>query len=100
MCTRIYRDYGYVVIAMSENLRSRDQRPFAVAAMEAMGENAHALPPATPTSSTPSATHYYRNMSAGHALAQLITGRLDLRARIDQPAPSSGCRRPIRVRST
>ncbi len=82
--TRVYRDYGYVIIAMSENLRSRDQRPFAVAAMEAMGDNA--LGSAGNPDFTDSFGHsYYRNMSAGHALAQLITGRLDLRARIDQP---------------
>jgi ATP-dependent phosphofructokinase / diphosphate-dependent phosphofructokinase len=82
--TRIYRDFGYVVIAMSENLRSRDQRPFAIAALEAMGDGAESSV-SNPDFTDSFGHSYYRTMSAGHALAQLITSRLDLRARIDQP---------------
>ena len=82
--TRIYQDHGHVIIVMSENLRSRDGKPFSIAALEALGENG------APTTAAPSYVdafghQYYRNNSPAWALSQLITKRLDLRSRVDAP---------------
>ena len=81
--TRVYQDYGHVVIVMSENLRTHDGRPFAVGALEALSGS-------TPENAGPDFVdafghEYYRGVGAGQALAQLITTRLDLRARVDAP---------------
>ena len=82
--TRIYQDHGHVIIVMSENLRSRDGKPFSIAALEALGDNG------SPTNAAPSYVdafghQYYRTNSPAWALSQLITKRLDLRSRVDAP---------------
>ncbi len=79
----IYRSRGQVVVALSENLKCRDGRPLSVVGLEALGA-------ASPASAAPnfidSFGHaYYRGIGAGWVLCQLITRRLDLRARVDQP---------------
>ena len=83
---RVHNDNGHVVIVMSENLRTRDGRPFAVAALEALsGGEGSAEAAAAPDYVDPFGHEYYRGVSAGAALAQLVTRRLDLRARVDAP---------------
>jgi 6-phosphofructokinase 1 len=81
---RVYKDYGHVVIVMSENLRARDGRPFNVAGLEAL-ESPHAAHAANPDFVDSFGHSYYRGISAAWVLAQLITTRLDLRSRVDQP---------------
>jgi 6-phosphofructokinase len=78
-----YQARGQVVIVMSENLRARDGRPFAVAGMEAL--NGGQQGGVKPDFVDDFGHAYYRNTSAGTVLRQLVTSRLDLRARIDQP---------------
>lgn len=80
----VYQRLGQVVIVMSENLRSRDGRPFATAAMEAVngGRGSAAAGP----DFVDSFGHaYYRDVGAASTLKQLIMQKLDLRARVDQP---------------
>ena len=84
-----YRNKGHVVIVMSENVKCRDGRPLPVVGMELLNE--------VQASKGQSAGHtgpdfvdsfghaYYRGAGAAWVLSQLITNRLDLRARVDQP---------------
>lgn len=79
----IYSTKGQVVIALSENLKCRDGRPLSVAGMEALDG---AAPDASAPSFVDAFGHsYYRGIGAGWVLTQLITRKLDLRARMDQP---------------
>lgn len=83
-----YSEHGHVVIAMSENVRSKDGRPLAVVGMEALngGQGDGLAGAGTGPSFVDSFGHaYYRGVGAGWVLSQLITRRLDLRARVDQP---------------
>lgn len=80
---RVYQDYGHVVIVMSENLRALDGRPFALAGLEAL--NGEAPEGAGPDFVDAFGHEYYRGVGAGQVLAQLVTRRLDLRARVDAP---------------
>jgi 6-phosphofructokinase 1 len=80
---RVYQDYGHVVIVMSENVRTHDGRPFSLAGLEALNGG---LPEgAGPDYVDPFGHEYYRGVGAGQVLAQLVTRRLDLRARVDAP---------------
>lgn len=82
----LYREKGHVVIAMSENVRCKDGRPLTVAAMEALNSGQDAGGPGIEPSFVDSFGHsYYRGVGTGAVLSQLITKRLDLRARVDQP---------------
>ncbi|MDQ5826762.1 MAG: diphosphate--fructose-6-phosphate 1-phosphotransferase, partial [Chloroflexota bacterium] len=78
-----YQARGQVVIVMSENLRARDGRPFAMAGMEAL--NGGQQGSVKPDFVDDFGHAYYRGTSAGVVLRQLITNKLDLRARLDQP---------------
>lgn len=80
---RVYEDFGHVVIAMSENLRTKDGKPFTVAGMEALGSGGSGS--SSPDFVDSFGHSYYRGVGAGWTLSQLITRRLDLRARVDQP---------------
>lgn len=78
-----YQARGQVIIVTSENLRSRDGRPFAVAGLEALNQGQAAN---TGPDFVDSFGHaYYRGVGPASVLVQLITKRLDLRARMDQP---------------
>lgn len=82
---RIHREKGYVIIVMSENVKTRDGRPLGVAAMQALSEQG-AAPNIEGPSFVDSFGHaYYRGISPATALSQLITNQLDLRARADMP---------------
>ncbi len=82
---RIHRDKGYVVIVMSENVRTRDGTPLGVAAMQSLNEQG-AGPKVDSPSFVDSFGHaYYRGISPAIALSELITNQLDLRARADLP---------------
>lgn len=84
---RAYRERGYAVVVLSENIACKDGRPFDVAAMETLN---YTVPE---TSGTTASTNFVdafghalmRRTSAGMLLAELITSRLDLRARVDVP---------------
>lgn len=78
-----YQARGQVIIVTSENLRSRDGRPFALAGMEALnqGQQVNHGPDFVDTFGHA----YYRGTGPGSVLTQLITKKLDLRARMDQP---------------
>jgi len=80
----VYREKGHVVMVMSENLRCRDGRPLSVVGLEALDGN-QAGGNSGPSYVDPFGHEYYRGLSAGWVLTQLITRRLDLRARLDQP---------------
>jgi ATP-dependent phosphofructokinase / diphosphate-dependent phosphofructokinase len=83
-----YRDKGHVVIVLSENIVLRDGRPFNVGALEALN-----LAPAGAESASGTSTSFVdafghainRRTSTGMLLSELITSRLDLRARVDIP---------------
>lgn len=78
-----YQARGQVIIVTSENLRSRDGRPFAAAGLEALNQG---QPANTGPDFVDSFGHaYYRGVGPASVLTQLITKRLDLRARMDQP---------------
>src|SRR5205085_891116 len=82
---RIHRDKGYVVIVMSENVRTRDGKPLGVAALQSLTEQG-AVPSVESPSFVDSFGHaYYRGISPAIALSELITNQLDLRARVDVP---------------
>lgn len=79
----VYRARGQVVVALSENLKCRDGRPFSVVGMEALGGGPAST--AGPNFVDSFGHAYYRGISTGGVIAQLITRRLDLRARVDLP---------------
>ncbi len=86
---QVYRDKGHVIVVMSENVRRKDGKPFAVAGLEALNSDQANISPQSP-GMTPdfvdSFGHsYFRGLGAGRVLSQLITKKLDLRARVDQP---------------
>lgn len=83
--TRVYQDYGHVVIVMSENLRSRDGRPFSTVALEALGDAVPSVGDSNPNFVDSFGHQYFRSISPAWALSQLITRRLDLRSRVDTP---------------
>lgn len=78
-----YRDHGYAVIVISENARCSDGRPFSVAGLEALGEGSSISQ--GPDFVDTFGHAYYRGAGAGWVFSQLITKRLDLRARVDRP---------------
>jgi 6-phosphofructokinase 1 len=79
-----YRERGCVVIVMSENTRCRDGRPLGVVGMESL--NGGQLGGQAAPSFVDSFGHsYFRGVSAAWVLGQLVTRRLDLRARADLP---------------
>lgn len=79
----VYRTRGQAVVALSENLKCRDGRPLSVVGMESLGGGPSG---ASAPNFVDSFGHaYYRGIEAGWVLCQLITRRLDLRARVDQP---------------
>ncbi len=80
----VHREKGHVVIVMSENIRCRDGRPFSVVGLEAL-EGAQTQGQSDPSFVDSFGHAYYRGLGAGWVLTQLITKRLDLRARLDQP---------------
>ncbi len=86
---QVYKTKGHVVIVMSENVKCRDGRPLSVVGMEVLQETNGQGGKATATSSpdfVDSFGHaYYRGAGSAWVLSQLITRRLDLRARVDQP---------------
>jgi 6-phosphofructokinase len=79
----VYRIKGQVVVALSENLKCRDGRPFSVAGMEVLGGGPAST--AGPNFVDSFGHAYYRGISTGGVISQLITRRLDLRARVDLP---------------
>jgi 6-phosphofructokinase len=81
---RVYQDYGHVIIVMSENLKSHDRRPFNAVGLEAL-ESPHAEITATPDFVDTFGHDYFRGVSAAWVLSQLVTKRLNLRSRVDQP---------------
>lgn len=82
---RIHREKGYVVIVMSENVKTRDGKPLGVAAMQSLSEQG-AVPSVGSPNFVDSFGHaYYRGISPAIALSELITNQLDLRARADLP---------------
>lgn len=78
-----YQARGQVIIVASENLRSRDGRPFALAGMEALNQGQQVNQ--GPDFVDAFGHAYYRGTGPGSVLTQLITKKLDLRARMDQP---------------
>jgi 6-phosphofructokinase 1 len=81
---RVYQDYGHVIIVMSENLKSHDGRPFNAVGLEAL-ESPQADIAATPDFVDTFGHNYFRGISAAWVLSQLVTKRLNLRSRVDQP---------------
>jgi 6-phosphofructokinase len=81
---RIYQDYGHVIVVMSENLKSHEARPFNVVGLEAL-ESPQAQLAANPDFVDSFGHNYFRGISAAWVLSQLVTTRLNLRARVDQP---------------
>jgi ATP-dependent phosphofructokinase / diphosphate-dependent phosphofructokinase len=81
---RVYQDHGHVVIVMSENLKSRGGKPFNVVGLEAL-ESPQVDIASTPDFVDAFGHNYYRGISAAWVLSQLITRRLNLRSRVDQP---------------
>jgi 6-phosphofructokinase len=84
---RTYRDKGHVVIVISENVKCRDGRLLSLAGMEELSGGAG---PADEGAEAPNFVDafghsYYRQVSTGFVLSELITRRLDLRARVDLP---------------
>jgi 6-phosphofructokinase len=79
-----YQEKGHAVIVMSENVRVRDGRPLAVAGMEVLNDG-KADVAGKPDFVDSFGHSYYRAVGAGWVLTQLITKKLDLRARLDQP---------------
>ncbi|HUP28208.1 MAG TPA: 6-phosphofructokinase [Chloroflexia bacterium] len=80
---QVYQQKGHVIIVLSENARCKDGRPFSVAGMEALDTQ---VTSSTGPDFVDSFGHsYYRGLGTGWVLRQLITSRLDLRARLDQP---------------
>lgn len=82
---RTYRDKGYVVIVMSENVKTKDGKPLGVAALQALSEQGAAPAPDSPSFVDSFGHSYYRGISPAIALSELITNQLDLRARADLP---------------
>lgn len=84
---QVYRDKGHVVVVLSENVRTKDGKPLGLAGMEALngGAKPDGADPAAPSFVDAFGHEYYRRVSPGVALSELITGRLDLRARVDLP---------------
>jgi 6-phosphofructokinase 1 len=81
---QVHRERGYVVIVMSENVRCRDGRPLGVVGMEAL--NGGLVRDQAQPSFVDSFGHsYFRGASPAWVLSQLVTMRLDLRARADLP---------------
>ena len=78
-----YQARGQVVIVMSENLRARDGRPFATAGVEVL--NGGRAAQTGPDHVDGFGHRFSGGTSAGVILRELITNRLDLRARLDQP---------------
>jgi 6-phosphofructokinase 1 len=81
---RVYQDYGHTIVVMTENLKSRDGRPFNAVGLEAL-ESPHANIAANPDFVDTFGHNYFRGVSAGWVLSQLVVNRLNLRARVDQP---------------
>jgi 6-phosphofructokinase 1 len=82
----VYRDKGHVVVGLSENARCRDGRPVAVGGLEALSEGNGGPGSSGQPSFVDSFGHsYYRGVGAGWVMSQLVTRRLDLRARVDSP---------------
>lgn len=81
---RVYQDHGHAIIVMSENLKSRDGRPFNVAGLEAL-ESPQVSIASTPDFVDAFGHNYYRGISSAWVLSQLVMKRLNLRARVDQP---------------
>ncbi|MFL5733387.1 MAG: diphosphate--fructose-6-phosphate 1-phosphotransferase [Chloroflexia bacterium] len=98
---RTYREKGHVVIVLSENVKCRDGRLLSVAGMEELSGAGAApenpSPDEPPNEASAAATNvapnfvdafghsYYRQVSTGFVLSELITRRLDMRARVDLP---------------
>ncbi|MDQ6695236.1 MAG: diphosphate--fructose-6-phosphate 1-phosphotransferase, partial [Chloroflexota bacterium] len=82
---QVYSQKGHVIIVLSENVRCRDGRPLSVAGMEALN-NVQPGQASSPDFVDSFGHAYYRgSVGTGTVLSQLITRRLDLRARVDQP---------------
>jgi len=81
---RIYQDHGHVIIVVSENLKGRDGRPFSAHGLEAL-ESPQAGVADKPDFVDTFGHSYYRGIGAAWVMSQLITQKLDLRARVDQP---------------
>jgi 6-phosphofructokinase 1 len=86
---RTYRDKGHVVIVISENVKCRDGRLLSVAGMDELSGTKPA-DEGTARTTKPNFIDafghtYYRQVSTGFVLSELITQRLDLRARVDLP---------------
>ena len=102
---QVYRDRGHVVVVLSENVQADDGRPLGIAIGDVLrgpavgSENAEAAQDNPKTKSRkPKATEapspnfvdafghaYYRGVSPAMLLGELITRKLDLRARADLP---------------
>src|SRR5439155_12531598 len=77
---RTYRHKGYVVIVLSENVKCRDGRLLSVAGLEELqgtdSAGAGGDAAVSPNYVDPFGHAYYRHMSTGYVLSELITRRL------------------------